>query len=105
MDDETEEAIERVASHQVHQWERRLLIAAFGGWAFVVAAYGQAAINRIDQIVEAMRRDSEANTMVHQAMDRRITILEQRQEGVLRALARIESHIDEELALKRREAK
>jgi hypothetical protein len=30
-------------------------------------------------------------------MDRRLTIVEQRQDGVLRALARIEAHIDEEL--------
>lgn len=97
MDDQTEEAIERVAFSQVHQWERRLLIAAFGGWAFVVAAYGQAAISRIDKIVDAMERDSELNTAVHQAMDRRITILEQRQDGVLRALSRIEAHIDAEL--------
>lgn len=97
MDDETEEVIERVASHQVHQWERRLLIAAFGGWAFVVAAYGQAAISRIDKIVEAQAVSNEANSLVHQAMDRRITILEQRQDAVLRALSRIESHIDAEL--------
>jgi hypothetical protein len=97
VDEETSEVIERVASNQVHQWERRLLIAAFGGWAFVVAAYGQAAISRIDKIVDAMNEESKVNLATHQAMDRRLTIVEQRQDGVLRALARIEAHIDEEL--------
>jgi hypothetical protein len=81
----------------LHTWERKLLILAFGSWAAVVAAYGQMAVNRIDRIVEQMERQFNLNSEAHAILDRRLTIVEQRQEGVLRALAKIDAHIEDEL--------
>lgn len=74
------------AADVVHRWERRLLIAAFGGWALVVAAYGQAAVNRIDRITEEMQRDREQRVAAEMLMERRVTILEQRQAAVIETL-------------------
>jgi len=89
MDHESE------AAAAIHQWERRLLIFAFGAWAAVVAAYGQMAINRIDKVVTQLEREREMNIEAHQLLDRRVTILEQRQDSVIRALARIDEHMED----------
>lgn len=91
MDDESKKAIEAV-----HSWERRLLIVAFTGWAAVVAAYGQAAINRIDKIVETQARERDLNSDVHASMDRRLTITEQNDKVISRQLDKIEAYIDSE---------
>jgi membrane protein implicated in regulation of membrane protease activity len=81
----------------LHHWERKLLIVAFGAWAGVVAYMGNQVVNRVDQVVTEMRRQSDLNSEAHQLLDRRLTIVEQRQEGVLRALTRIDNHIETEL--------
>jgi len=64
----------------VHQWERRLLIIAFAGWAAVVAAYGQAIVNRVDKI-------SEGQVLYQMTTERRITILEQQQVVIMQRQA------------------
>jgi len=81
----------------VHYWERKLLVVAFTAWAAVVAAYGQMAINRVDRIVDTMSKQADVNSEAHQILDRRLTIAEQRQEAVIQALSKIETHIEKEL--------
>lgn len=81
----------------LRSWERRLLIIAFGGWAAVVAAYGQGALNRIDRIVETMERERDANSEIHRQFDKRLIIVERDHVGMGKQLDKIETQIDEEL--------
>lgn len=87
---------EESEANAVRSWERRLLIVAFTGWSGVVALYGQAAINRIDKIVETQMREREVNSEVHVQMDRRLTIVEQNDKVMGRQIDKIEAHIDSE---------
>ena len=70
----------------LHNWERKLLIVAFGAWAGVVAMYGQAAIGRVDRLVQQMELDRKESAEYRTTLERRITIIEQRQAYVLEAL-------------------
>lgn len=69
----------------LHSWERKLLIVAFSGWALVVAGYGQGALNRIDKIVDQ-----------NSVLDRRLTIVEERQNYVLTQIAKFNQEIENE---------
>lgn len=70
----------------LRHWERKLLIVAFGAWAGVVAIYGQAAVNRIDRVVGELEADRRAQAEYRTLMERRLTIVEQRQAYVIEAL-------------------
>lgn len=82
---------------RLQSWERRLLIVAFGGWAVVVASYGQAAIDRIDRLAEAMQSGETRNAEVHNMLERRVTIVEQNDKVMQRDLDKINDRIDDEL--------
>lgn len=70
----------------LRHWERKLLIVAFGAWAGVVAIYGQAAVSRIDRVVQEMEADRREDAAYRTAMERRLTIVEQQQNFVIEAL-------------------
>jgi len=74
----------------IRHWERRLLIFAFGAWAAVVAAYGQAVVSRVDRIVAASEADRKENAEYRVMMERRITSLEQNHGYFRRILEGIE---------------
>jgi len=79
---------------RVNAWERRLLIAAFGAWAAVVAAYGQAVVKRVDSVVTEMAEDRKEAAEQRTVMERRITILENNQQYIIRRLEHLEKEHD-----------
>ena len=81
----------------LHNWGRKLLIVAFGGWAAVVAVYGQTAINRIDKVSEQLQHEKTVAYEYHATLERRVTILEQQNVTLNRTLARIEVSLDKAL--------
>jgi len=60
----------------LHNWERKLLIFAFGTWAAVVGFYGQAAVNRVDRIAASMEQDRKDQITYQNQMERRVLLLE-----------------------------
>lgn len=78
----------------LRNWERKLLIVAFGGWMGVAAVYGQMIIVRIDRVVGQLDFERTRAYEVHAIMDRRITILEQQSAQQSRVLDKISDYID-----------
>lgn len=84
---------ESAAAKALHSWERKLLIIAFAGWAAVVAAYGQASVNRIDTVVGEMSQERKSNEEYRTLMERRVAILESQQALLLKYFGTMEQHV------------
>ena len=87
--------------NELRSWERKavagllaLLTTAFLAWAGVVWSSADKVMARIDRMADQLAADRLEQQMYRAALERRITIIEERQGAVLRRLERDDGHIE-----------
>lgn len=76
------------AEPNLHNWERQILLAIAGVLFLILTAFGRSLMVKVDSIADNLAEDRRSLAEYRILMERRLTVVEQRQEAFMYQLSR-----------------